>query len=149
MTWPCPVRAVGVGSPNGDDSVGWEVIRGLGHRPNIEAYTVEGGQRILDFLDGQGTLVLIDALVTGGLPGRIHRFEWPDARIERLRPGSTHQVSPAEALQLARVLGIAPARVIVFGIEPEIIRPQQGLSPCVQAAVPKLVERITAELDGD
>lgn len=148
MTWPRPVRAVGVGSPNGDDSLGWEVVRCLGQRQDIEVFTVEGGQRILDILDGQGTLLLIDAMVAGGLPGTIHRFEWPDARIEGLRPGSTHQMNPAEALQLASVLGIAPDRVIVFGIEPEVITPQPGLSPCVQAAVPELVGRITEELEG-
>jgi hydrogenase maturation protease len=152
MTWPRPIRVVGVGSPRGDDGLAWDVVRKVrerrGFRPELEFYTVEGGQRILDVLDGRGTLLLVDAVRASTRPGTIHRFEWPDDRIESLRPGSTHDMRPAEALRLASVLGIAPARVIVFGIEAETIDPQQGLSQPVLAAVPELVRRLLNELEG-
>ena len=115
--------------------------------PEIEIYLVEGGQRILDVLDGRGTLLLVDAVVAGTRPGTIHRFEWPDSRIDALRPGSTHDLRPAEALRLASALGIAPGRIIVFGMEIESLDPHTGLSQSVMAAVPELVRRLIEELD--
>ncbi len=152
MNWPRPIRVVGVGSPLGDDALAWEVVRNLrdrpGLRPEIEVYIVEGGQRILDVLDGRGTLLLVDAIAAGRRPGTIHRFEWPDSRVEALRPGSTHDLRPAEALRLAEALGIAPPRVIVFGMEIESLNPQPGLSQSVMAAVPELVRCLVEELEG-
>ena len=150
MSWPHPIRVVGVGSPLGDDALAWEAVRTLRERPElkseIEVYLVEGGQRLLDVLDGRGTLLLVDAVASGMKPGSIHRFEWPDRRIEALRPGSTHDLRPAEALRLAEVLGIAPSRVIVFGVEMENLGPLPGLSQSVMSALPHLVERLMEEL---
>jgi hydrogenase maturation protease len=150
MSWPHPIRVVGVGSPLGDDALAWEVVRILRERPALqpgtEVYLVEGGQRLLDVLDGRGTLLLVDAVASDMKPGSIHRFEWPDQRIEALRPGSTHDLRPAEALRLAEVLGIAPSRVIVFGMEMENFGPLPGLSQSVMAALPDLVGRLMQEL---
>jgi hydrogenase maturation protease len=114
---------------------------------DIEFHVVEGGQRLLDMLDGKGTLFLIDALAPAGSPGAMHRFEWPDQRVEVLRPGSTHHLRPAEALQLAKTLGTLPPHVVVFGIEAASLDPHQGLSPAVAVAVPELVGRIVNELE--
>ncbi|MGO9467524.1 MAG: hydrogenase maturation protease [Isosphaeraceae bacterium] len=146
MNWPRPIRVVAIGSPWGDDALAWEVVRQLRPqlepRMDIELHALAGGQRLLDLLDGQGTLLLVDAAVTGMAPGTIHCFEWPEARIEALRPGSTHQLQPAEALRLAGALGLLPPRVVVFGIEIQGLDPDQGLSPSVAAAVPALVRLI-------
>jgi hydrogenase maturation protease len=151
MSWPLPIRVVGVGSPRGDDAVAFEAIRKLRERPGlppgIEFFMVEGGQRVLELLDARGTLVLVDAVAAGDKPGMIYRFDWPDESIENLRPGSTHDLRPAEALRLAAALGIAPPRVLVFGIEIESLGHAPGLSPSVMAAVPELVRRLAVELE--
>ena len=150
MSWPRPVRVVAVGSPLGDDAVGWEVLRALrlqiGDRPGIELHAVEGGQGLIDLLDGRGTLLVVDAVVTGAVAGTVHCFGWPEPRVETLRPGSTHQVRPAEALRLAGTLGLLPPQVVVYGIELERLDPHVGLSPSVAAAVPVLAERLATEL---
>jgi hydrogenase maturation protease len=152
MSWPRPIRIVGVGSPLGDDALAWEIVQNLrqqqGLPSDLEVYMVEGGQRILDLLDGRGTLFLIDAIAAGTRPGAIHRFEWPHPRIETLRPGSTHDLRPAEALRLAEALGIAPPQIVVFGIEVENLDPQAGPSQSVRAAVPELVQRLVQEWEG-
>jgi hydrogenase maturation protease len=146
MSWPRPIRVVAIGSPWGDDALAWEVLWQLrpwiGDRADIEMHAFAGGQRLLDVLDGQGTLLVIDAAVTADAPGTIHCFEWPEPRIEAMRPGSTHHVLPAVALRLADALGLLPPRVMVFGIEIEHLDLSQGLSPSVAAAVPALVRRI-------
>ena len=151
MSWPRPICVVGVGSPLGDDAVAWEIVRRLRERPGlppeIEFSLVEGGQRILDLLDGKGTLVLVDAVAAGVKPGTIQRFDWPDQRVEALRPGSTHDLRPAEALRLASALGIAPPCVVVFGIGIESLDQQPALSRSIMAVVPELVRRLQLELE--
>jgi hydrogenase maturation protease len=150
MNWPCPIRVVGVGGPAGDDALGWEVIRSLRERqlwqPDIEFLTLAGGQRLLDVLDGHGTLVLIDAVERTTAPGTIHRFDYPDQRIDHLRPGSTHDMGPVQAIGLAAALAILPPRVVIYGIELESTPPQGGLTPAVVAAVSELVQRLANEL---
>ncbi len=133
MRWPQPVRVVGVGSPHGDDALAWELVRRLESQmegqTRLEFHVVEGGQRLLDLLDGRGSLLLVDALAPAGAPGTIHRFEWPDPQIDSLRPGSTHDLRPAEALQLADALGLLPPRVVIFGLEGVHLEPGTDLSP--------------------
>ena len=129
-----PIRVVGVGSPCGDDALGWEVIRQLRprlrDRPDIELHVLKGSHRLLDILDGRGTLLVVDATATGNAPGTIHGFEWPEPRIEALRPDSTHHVQPAEVLRLARAVGFLPPRVMIFGIEIECLDPPGAQHEC-------------------
>ena len=151
MTLPLPIRVIGCGSPRGDDALAWEVVRQLRNHGQIlqavELHAAEGGHQILDLLDGRGTLILVDAVSSGAPPGTIHRLEWPDRKVETLRPGSTHHVRPAEALHLAATLGLLPARVVVFGIEATSFDPNAGLSEPIASAVPELVQRILEELE--
>jgi hydrogenase maturation protease len=144
-----PILVIGCGSPRGDDAVAWEVIRRLGDTPlaaGVNLHAVEGGHQLIDRLDGRGTLLLIDAISSGAGPGTIHRFDWPDLPIELLRPGSTHDLGPGEALRIAATLGMLPPRVVVWGIEATNFGPHEGLDPAVAAAVPELVRQITEEL---
>lgn len=152
LNLPLPIRVVGVGSPNGDDALAWHVVQQLqatdGVPKDIEFQNVDGGQRLLDLLDGHGTLVLVDALFGRGRPGSIHRFEWPAQRLESMRPGSTHNLRPAEVLELAGALALLPPRVIIYGIEIDNADPAPGLSPCVLNAVDNLTRQIADELAG-
>jgi hydrogenase maturation protease len=149
MVLPMPVRVIGVGSPHADDALGWEVVRRLRKRgglSEVELFEVDGGQRLLDHLDGRGTLILIDALTGGGSPGTIWRFEWPDARLDRMAPASTHALSPAAALELACALGLLPPRVVIHGLEIASSQPGDPLSAVAAAAVPRLALRIEEEV---
>src|SRR5262249_40441021 len=139
MNPPTPIRVIGVGSPMGDDALAWEAVRRVQEcigkeselRSSIGFYRIEGGQRLLEILDGQGTLILVDASSSGATPGTIQRFAWPNERIEMLRPGSTHDMRPGEALNLAATLGIAPARVVVFAMEAQSMEPLANLNPAI------------------
>jgi hydrogenase maturation protease len=150
MKWSFPIRVIACGSPYGDDALAWEVVRRLESQMDgesgVELHVVEGGQRLLDLLDGRGALLLVDALAPAGAPGTIHRFEWPDPRLDRLRPGSTHHLRPAEALQLASTLGLLPPQVVIFGLEVAQVEPATDLSATVAAAMPEFIRRIASEL---
>jgi hydrogenase maturation protease len=150
MSLPPPVRVVGIGSPAGDDALGWEAVARLEGllRParGVELYRADSGQRLLDLLDGCGSLLLIDAVRGGGPAGALFRCVWPDARLARLRPGSTHDLGVVAALELAATLGLLPAPVVVFGMEAAEVGPAAGLSPPVAAALPALVRQVADEL---
>lgn len=150
MTGAMPVRVIGCGSAQGDDALAWEVIRRLrgdARLPSgVELRSVEGGHQLLDMFDGCPMLIVVDAISSGRAPGLIHRFEWPDARLDTLRPGTTHHMRPAEALELAATLGILPQRVVIFGIEMSHLGSSEGLSQAVAAAVPGVVDGIVEEL---
>ena len=60
---------------------------------------------------------------------------------------STHGIGLASLWHLARVIGDAPRRVVVVGIEAELFGAGVGLSPAVAAAIPDAAERV-AELVG-
>jgi len=149
VNWPRPIRVIGCGSPHGDDAVAWQVVARLrNEKPALDAelHSVSGGHAMLNLLDGTGSLVLIDAVSAGTESGTIHRLDWPTARAEVLRPGSTHALRPAEALQLASSLGLLPSHVIVWGIEVTGVQPGLGLSRPVAEAVVLLARRVVEEL---
>ncbi|MBI3463376.1 MAG: hydrogenase maturation protease [Planctomycetes bacterium] len=151
MTWQPPIRVVGCGSPQGDDAVGWRAIERLRSqmRPNVETHTVSTGWELLDILDGRGTLLLIDAVQSGQPPGTIHELRWPDPRLEQAHRGSTHGVSPAEALRLADACGLLPARVFIFAIEVGALAPLARLSSPAAASVAELTRRLENWLEHD
>ncbi|MFN8544659.1 MAG: hydrogenase maturation protease [Candidatus Binatia bacterium] len=145
---PLPVRVVGCGSLHGDDAVGWVVVEALGPRAGVSVHRVEGGAQLLDLLDGRGSVLLVDAVRSGAAPGTVHRLAWPSSALVALRPGSTHDLGVAAALELAATLGTLPERVIAFGIEAERLDPGTGLSAAVAASVPRVVAALGAELEG-
>ncbi len=150
MSLPRPVRVVGLGSASGDDALGWEVVDRLKTMvqpgTGVELHRIESGQRLLDLLDGKGSLVVIDAVRAGGPVGRIYRRTWPGTGLEGLRPVSTHGVGLAEVLALAATLGLLPAQVIIHGMEAGETTSESGLSPTVAMALPRLVEQLVGEL---
>jgi hydrogenase maturation protease len=148
MTLPKPVRVVGVGSPQGDDAVAWDVVRQLQAIPGdgVEFFQVDGGQRLLEILDGSGSLILIDAMSSGAETATIRRLEWPDSNLEVMRPGSTHDMNPGQALRLADTLGLVAERIIIFGIEARQFSPSAELSAEISAAIPELIRQIAKEL---
>jgi hydrogenase maturation protease len=153
MSLPDPVLIVGVGSPQGDDAAGWAVIEHLRNsndarlvsRDGVRLHAVGGGERLLDLVDRQESLILIDAL-TGEAPGSVARLAWPGVQLEALHPGTTHGLGPAEALLLADSLGRLSRNVVIYAIGADSSQPGAPLSPEVQRGVAEVVSRILEEL---
>jgi hydrogenase maturation protease len=145
MTWTAPVRLIGIGSPHGDDAVGWEVVRRLqsrlSNKNGIHLHRLHGGNGLLHLLDGTRSLLLIDAAITGSRPGTIHRWTWPDERLAIQPPGSTHGLGLAETLRLAETLGLLPPTVAIIAIEGRENAPGTDLEPVIAS----LVEQLAAE----
>jgi hydrogenase maturation protease len=73
---------------------------------------------------------------SGASPGTVHRLPLDDEPLPRdLRLASTHAFSVPEALELARVVGRAPKRVVVLGVEGAAFGMGDPLTPAVADAI--------------
>jgi hydrogenase maturation protease len=143
------VRIVGIGSPFGDDRIGWRVVDALAAmavEPGVEvALCANPAAELLPLLRGIETLILVDGFCTGAQPGRLVRCSRADLSAGSAAL-SNHGVSIPALLDLAEALGELPSAIELFGIE---IDPAslcrtgaERLSPAVAAAVPRLVTMI-------
>jgi hydrogenase maturation protease len=147
------VILVGLGSPFGDDRVGWVVARAVedGVLGGADAHQVQviclghPGPALLDAIAGQDEAILVDAVVTAGPPpGTVHRLTGKDL-MAAPEPASSHGLGLGHALQLGRALAILPPRLSVYlvSIDPDQTRhPDADLTPPVAAAVLPLAREI-------
>lgn len=139
---------LGLGNPlRGDDGVGPRVVAELLRRglPNgVEA--VDGGTVGLDLLhllEGWERAIIVDAALLGRNPGEYIRFTPEEAHlVGSLVSLSSHTAGLADALALARALGQRLPDIVIYGVQPERMDWEEGLSPAVEAALPRLVEEI-------
>ena len=94
--------------------------------------------------DGADVAIVVDAFGPGASPGSLCVVELASAGVARGAgaPSSTHGIGLAGVLRLASILGQAPARVVVVGIEGSDFGPGVGLSPPVTAALPDAARRV-------
>lgn len=133
----CTERILGLGSPHGDDQVGWRLLDTLRARSSLSAETIviRHAIELLDHLEACDRLILVDGCQTGAAPGTVTRLDWPDARIHSQHRRSTHDLDVASALQLADTLGKLPGTVIILGIEIGSCQPETELSDSVARAL--------------
>ena len=141
---------IGLGNPlMGDDGVGIAVVERLA-RLTLPA-DVEvldggtGGITLLHLMEGATRVIFIDAVEMGRPPGCIACFDLGRVPVAEQTALSLHQSGLPQILALARELGPLP-EVILYGVQPEVVAPGIGLSPCVAAALSELSARILGEL---
>lgn len=146
------LHIIGVGSPFGDDRLGWVAAEQLRDFLHLNA----GPERIVvSILDRPGAMLLaqwketdevivIDAMRSRSAPGTWRRLAVDDLALSY--PATSHGFGVASALELARELGNLPRRLCVYGIEIDASWPGPGLSPAVAAAMPALVREVEAEV---
>lgn len=136
---------VGLGSPYGDDQVGWRVAEELGRRqPDRAVRVARTPSELLDWLDGLDALELCDA-VRGETPGRLHSWKWPTAQLGRLRSAGSHAFGVTAVLELAERLGRLPEDVRIWGIESRQFEPTHSISDELAAQLPGVIEQIQDE----
>lgn len=151
---------VGIGSPNGDDRIGWAIADELSRlaasvsvldNPRINSLSpairkAANPADLLDWLDDIGLLVVCDACRGIGPPGTVSRWVWPRLPAELTHPSGTHQLSLASVLELASVLNRLPGETVIWGIQIESQEQRLDLSHSVAAALPAMVARVWEEL---
>ncbi|GAB4477133.1 MAG: HyaD/HybD family hydrogenase maturation endopeptidase [Anaerolineae bacterium] len=149
-----PVLVLALGNPlRGDDGVGAAVIEALA------AADLPPGVRLLDggtpgletalLLQGYTRVIIVDAAEMGLQAGKWRRFTPAEADLKphdvALR-GTLHSAGLAEALVLAGALGILPGEIVIFGVQPERIGWEPGLSASIRRALPGLCRAIREEI---
>ncbi len=147
-----------LGNPlRGDDGIGAAVLAALAAHPlPPEVTLLEGGTPGLELvlmLRDCERAIIIDAAEMGQAPGTWMRFTPESVRLKSrdlyLR-GTLHYAGLAEALSLGAAMNLLPPEIIIYGIQPEAIGWEPGLSATVAAAIPGVCAALLSLVcDGD
>jgi hydrogenase maturation protease len=145
------VLVIGIGNEDrGDDGVGLVAIRALeeqGLQEVICKQSTGDGMALMDLWEGFNNVILIDAMLSGGTPGAICRFDANKEAIPaRLSSHSTHAFGVADAIELAKTLYELPTSLIVYAIEGKDFPAGVGLTPEVEHAASVVVRLVTREV---
>jgi hydrogenase maturation protease len=143
---------LGIGNPDrGDDAVGRIVARSLRtHAPADVRVSEQGGESmaLVAELQAAQRAWLVDAARSGAEPGTIHRIDCSAEEVA-LPCGtvSSHGFGLAEAVGLARALGVLPRVCVVYAVEAADFTPGAEPTAEVAAAATEVTRRILEELD--
>ena len=148
------LRVLGIGSPFGDDQLGWEVVKLLRKCIDLNQFSSDQlqliccdrpGMYLLELMRNANTVFLIDAIKTGTACGTLHRFK--NQEIETIsNPLSSHTLGVAEAIKMGRALDELPPNVILYGIEIGDIYYQSSLAEPIMKAVKVLSKQIKDDI---
>jgi hydrogenase maturation protease len=145
------IMVVGVGNEErGDDAAGLMVARGLREKglSGVGIHELPGdATSLLEIWNDAEAVYLVDAAYSGAAPGTLHRFEaagmHTDTNIVRF---STHTADLTSVVELGRVLGQLPRRIIVFGIEGTTFAVGEGVSLDARRGIEKAIAAIMEEI---
>ncbi|MFZ3573044.1 hydrogenase maturation protease [Streptomyces sp. BH097] len=149
------IAVIGVGNEfRRDDGVGWAVVDRLREhavRRPLPAGTVlatcDGDPgRLIGLWEGAALAVLVDAAhAHPGQPGRVHRIELDAERLNQPPTTSSHGLGLGEAVELARVLGRLPGRLVVYAVEGG----DSSLGTHMSGAVAAVVDPLAASVEDE
>lgn len=145
------VTIIGIGTESrGDDAVGLVVARALREIdfPRfVRVLEHAGGPGLPELWSGADVVHLIDAVSAQADPGTILTV---DLRLEPLPQtwcrGSTHSIGVSETIELARVLNLLPAKILLHGIQGQSYDPGREISQPVRASIRKVMALIELEV---
>lgn len=144
------VLVVGVGSADrGDDSVGLLVARRVAAENLPQAAVLmETGDisALIAAWQPYDRVILVDAVMSGAEPGTIHRVVVSDSLPTDELVTSTHGFGVAQAVELARALGLLPRHLVLYTVEGRQFTIGAPLSPEVEAAVERVAQLISQEV---
>ncbi len=133
-----------------DDAVGLHIAQHIRKISLVHVAVIEqsgDGAAVMESWKDANTVILIDAVSSGGKPGTIYQFDAHKQSIPaEFFHYSTHAFGVAEAIELARALRQLPPHLIVYGIEGKSFEAGVGLSPDVEKAAQEVVERIKQDM---
>jgi hydrogenase maturation protease len=141
-----PILVLGLGNPLlKDDGAGLRLLAELSAGSEWSGIEfVDGGTQgiaLLPLLDERRAILVLDAVGLGAAAGTVHVVTGDDMLLARTRRASTaHEGNACELLLLARLLGQAPERVAIVGVEPGEVKTGIGLTREVEGALPAALE---------
>jgi hydrogenase maturation protease len=140
----CHTVILALGNPlRGDDGVGVAVLEQLAQAdlpPGVAL--LDGGTPGLEtvlLLQDYQRAVIVDAAEMGYSPGQWRSFTREQAELHINDLGGTlHQAGLAEAMALGEALGILPDEILIYGVQPEMIGWEPGLSDPVKVVIAEI-----------
>ena len=116
------MKIIGIGSPFGQDQLGWQVIELLEtlftptDKQHIQLIkTDRPGIRLLELLKNTDSAILIDAINDSQKTGQILELNRSQLLLQS-KPFSSHALGVSEALRLGNALGELPRMLRLFGL---------------------------------
>lgn len=144
---------IGIGNTfRRDDGAGVYVLEALRQRfqdrSDIRFAQASGeGSRLMEIWQGSDSVVLLDAVMRQGNPGKIYHLRACDQAIPSdFFKYSSHAFSVAEAIELSRVMDQLPNMIEIFGVEGEDFGYGDTLTEVVTDACNQLIETLAENL---
>lgn len=143
-----------IGIGNGfrqDDGAGIYILRQLELLLNrvancFFAQSSGEGTGLMDLWQGYDKVILFDAIMKQGRPGRTYYFLAKDNTFPSdFFHYSSHAFSLAEAVELARTLDKLPRRLMVYGVEGKKFGYGEELSREVMGGCNKIVKQVASQ----
>ena len=140
------IRVLGLGSPFGDDRIGWDTAEAAGRADagldvRLCAHT---GELLCALLSPVDRIIVVDGMRSGAAPGTWCRVP-PEMLPEPGAVLSSHATDVAQALAMVGALGATHAPVTLFAVEVDKTGPLDAMTPAVAASIPQVVEAILAD----
>lgn len=147
---------VGLGRPDrGDDAVGVLVARQVRARglPGVVVLEETDPTDLVEAWTGHDLVVVVDAVCSGRECGEVLRLETGSGRAP-LPPStwagtgrtSSHAFGVGGAVELARVLGRLPRRLVLLGVEAGSFTYGAPVAPAVASAVDRVAALVAEEV---
>ncbi len=145
------ILIAGIGNTDrGDDAVGPLVARSIAGRlpPGARAIVNRGDMfELIEDWKTADAVICVDAAMSSGAPGCIHRFDANAEPIPReLSLVSSHIFGLADAIELARALGMLPEILIVLAVEADNFQTGSEMAPEILSAAEAVEELILNEI---
>lgn len=142
------LRVIGIGSPFGDDRLGWQAIDLLKKCTRLRMYSDmqlqllccdRPGLSLLEKMRDADTVFLIDAIYSDASPGTYYCLENEAIMGIKTLMHSTHAFGVTEAMKLGKSLNILPKKVVLYGLAVGEILNHTDISLPVLEAIDGLV----------
>lgn len=141
------ILVIGLGNPHRcDDGVGFFVIDELQHSglQGVELMKLKAdGYALLETWGDRKMVIIVDAAIGVGPVGVAKRFNARSERISaKLCPVSSHSISLAETISLAKTLGKMPDQLFIIVVEVSNLGHGNEISPKVLEAGKRVSKEI-------
>jgi hydrogenase maturation protease len=147
------VIVIGLGNTlMSDEGAGVRVVQRLsdfsGEFPPVDFVDAgTGGMSILHLIRDRDKAVFIDCTRMGEEPGVIRKFTPRELKSTKtLAHQSLHEFDLIKIIHMAYKLGQCPAEIIIFGIEPQSVKPGCELSEILADRIDEYVTAVCKEL---
>jgi len=152
-----PITVLGIGNTLlRDDGVGVRVVEALELLSRRDPDLLPPGTRLVDggildlellhVVDGARALLLVDGVDMGWAPGAVDVLRGDAILGAGRRVGGSSAGSVGELVAVARLMGWLPDHVALLGIQVGEVTVGEGLTPGVEAALPRALGLARREL---